>query len=250
MPDSDSPRLSAGRASRLPQALTSSVARAAGCELSSLATGGQHLRGAARPHCLGQGRSSRLPVKACEPLDPERLRLASSQPSGWKWSPVRATRAVLPSNRNTLSRALATRLSRLWVAAARYLTSYPTPPVKALLALREEGTCCQSLQPTCCQRAPARSSNSRASGSRPTDHRFGPCHPPRAPACAHWQQHLVRWRRVAASGIPDPEQRSGLAPTALAVTMIARSPAKGLPPSPVRAGHDLRQSLSDRSQAA
>jgi hypothetical protein len=176
--------------------------------------------------------------------------LTPSQPSGWKWLLVRATRAVLLSNRNTLSRTSATRPSRLWVASVRYLTSYPTSPVRALLALREEGTFRQSLQPTCCQRAPARSANSRAWDSRPAAHRFGPRCPPHVPAYALRQQHPVRWRRFAASGNLDLEQRGGLVPTALAVTMIERSPAKGLPPSPVRAGHDLRWPLSDRAQAA
>ena len=184
LPGSNPPRLSAGGASRLPQALTSSVARAVGCEPSSLATGGRHLQGAARPRYPRQGRSSRLPVTTCEPLDPERLRLAQSQPSGWKWSLIRSTRADLLSDRNTLSRTSATRPSRLWVASVRYLSSYPTPPVRTLLALREQGTCCQSLQPTCCQRAPAGSFNSRASGSHPSDHRVGPRCLPRAPSYA------------------------------------------------------------------
>jgi hypothetical protein len=111
------------------QALTSSVARAAGGENSTFASRQQPSPcGGVPRHCPRQGRSSRTPVKTCEPLDPERLRLASSQPSGRKWSPGCSTRAVLPGIRNTLSQTRATRPSRLWVAFARYLSSCPTTP--------------------------------------------------------------------------------------------------------------------------
>ena len=194
--------------------------------------------------CVATATRARAVLPAC-PLEPASL----STQNAFDWlHPSQVAGSGHPVVQLALYfRASETPFHTLW-PPARHGCGSPLPATsprvprrrEAPPALREEGTCCQSLQPTCCQRAPAGSFKSRALGSRRSDHRVRPRCRSRAPSYAHWQQHPVRWRRIAASGISDPEQCGGLAPAAPAVTMIDRSPAKGLPPSPVRAGHDLR----------
>jgi hypothetical protein len=250
-PGSNPPRLSAGRASRT--ATSSDVL----CRPSSWRRAFQSRLLAARIPLQGRAATA---TRAKAVLPACRLRPAGfSTQNAFDWlHPSQAAGSGCPVVQLALFfRASGTPFHKP-EPPARHGCGPPQPATsprnlhrpEALPALREEGTCCQSLQPTCCQRAPAGSSKPRALGSHRSDHRFRPRYRPPVPSHALWQQHLVRWRRIAASGISDPEQCGGLAPTAPAVTMVDRSPAKGLPPSPVRAGHDLRWSSSDLAQAA